>query len=38
MGDKPADPAKVPDFSVMDNVPELHTTKRDKIMIKAKSS
>jgi len=25
----------VPDFSVMDNVPELHTTKRDKIMINA---
>ena len=35
MGDKPADPAKVPDFSVLDNVPELHTTKRDCIMIKA---
>ena len=35
MGDQPADPAKVPDFSVMDNVPELHTTKRDKIMVKA---
>ena len=35
MGDKPADPAKVPDFSVMDNVPELHTTKLDKIMVKA---
>ena len=27
--------SKVPDFSVMDNVPELHTTKRDSIMIKA---
>ncbi len=35
MGDQPADPAKVPDFSVMDNVPELHTTKLDKIMVKA---
>jgi vanillate O-demethylase monooxygenase subunit len=35
MGDKPADPAKVPDFSVLDNVPELHTTKRDRITIKA---
>jgi vanillate O-demethylase monooxygenase subunit len=35
MGDKPADESKVPDFSVMDNVPELHTTKRDNIMIKA---
>ena len=35
MGDQPADPAKVPDFSVMDNVPALHTTKLDKIMVKA---
>ena len=35
MGDKPADHTKVPDFSVMDNVPELHTTKLDKIMVKA---
>ena len=35
MGDQPADPAKVPDFSVMDNVPELHATKLDKIMVKA---
>ena len=35
MGDQPADPSKVPDFSVMDNVPELHTTKRDRITIKA---
>jgi vanillate O-demethylase monooxygenase subunit len=35
MGDRPADPAKVPDFSVLDNVPELHTTKRDRITIKA---
>jgi phenylpropionate dioxygenase-like ring-hydroxylating dioxygenase large terminal subunit len=35
MGDAPADPAKVPDFSVLDNVPELHTTKRDSIVIRA---
>ena len=35
MGDKAADESAVPDFSVMDNVPELHTTKRDSIMIKA---
>jgi vanillate O-demethylase monooxygenase subunit len=31
MGDRAPDHAKVPDFSVLDNVPELHTTKRDKI-------
>ena len=35
MGDKPADVAKIPDFSVMDDVPELHATKLDKIMVKA---
>jgi vanillate O-demethylase monooxygenase subunit len=35
MGDKPADPSKVPDFSMMDDVPELHATKRDRITIKA---
>jgi phenylpropionate dioxygenase-like ring-hydroxylating dioxygenase large terminal subunit len=35
MGEQPADPAKVPDFSVLDNVPETHTTKRDGIKIKA---
>jgi phenylpropionate dioxygenase-like ring-hydroxylating dioxygenase large terminal subunit len=35
MGDGPADPAKVPDFSVLDNVPELHATKRDRITIRA---
>ena len=35
MGERPADPAKVPDFSVLDNVPELHTTKRDRITIRA---
>ena len=28
-------PSKVPDFSVLDNVPELHATKRDSIIIKA---
>jgi phenylpropionate dioxygenase-like ring-hydroxylating dioxygenase large terminal subunit len=35
MGDAPADPDKVPDFGVLDNVPELHTTKRDSIVIRA---
>ncbi len=35
MGDAPADPAKVPDFAVLDNVPELYTTKRDSITIAA---
>ena len=35
MGEQPADPAKVSDFSVMDDVPVLHTTKLDKIMVKA---
>jgi phenylpropionate dioxygenase-like ring-hydroxylating dioxygenase large terminal subunit len=35
MGDKPADRSKIPDFSVMDNAPDLHTTKLDKIMVKA---
>jgi phenylpropionate dioxygenase-like ring-hydroxylating dioxygenase large terminal subunit len=35
MGEQAADESKVPDFSVMDNVPELHTTKRDRITIKA---
>ena len=35
MGDKAADDGKVPDFAVLDNVPELHTTKRDSIVIKA---
>jgi phenylpropionate dioxygenase-like ring-hydroxylating dioxygenase large terminal subunit len=35
MGDRPADPAKVPDFSVLDNVPEMHATKRDRITINA---
>jgi phenylpropionate dioxygenase-like ring-hydroxylating dioxygenase large terminal subunit len=35
MGEREADPAKVPDFRVLDNVPELHATKRDSIVIKA---
>jgi vanillate O-demethylase monooxygenase subunit len=35
MGDKPADAATVPDFAVLDNVPELHTTKRDSLVIRA---
>jgi phenylpropionate dioxygenase-like ring-hydroxylating dioxygenase large terminal subunit len=35
MGAAPADAAKVPDFGVLDNVPELHGTKRDSIVIKA---
>ena len=35
MGDQPADPAKVPDFSVLDNVPQMHATKRDRITISA---
>jgi phenylpropionate dioxygenase-like ring-hydroxylating dioxygenase large terminal subunit len=35
MGDQPADASKIPDFGVLDNVPELHTTKRDSIVIKA---
>ena len=35
MGAAPADESKVPDFGVLDNVPELHTTKRDSITIKA---
>jgi phenylpropionate dioxygenase-like ring-hydroxylating dioxygenase large terminal subunit len=35
MGAAPADAGKIPDFSVLDNVPELHTTKRDGIVIRA---
>jgi phenylpropionate dioxygenase-like ring-hydroxylating dioxygenase large terminal subunit len=35
MGAGPADAGKVPDFSVLDNVPEPHTTKRDNIVIRA---
>jgi vanillate O-demethylase monooxygenase subunit len=35
MGEQAADPAMVPDFSVLDNVPDLYTTKRDNIVIQA---
>jgi phenylpropionate dioxygenase-like ring-hydroxylating dioxygenase large terminal subunit len=35
MGEREPDQSKVPDFSVLDNVPEMHTTKRDKMTIKA---
>jgi vanillate O-demethylase monooxygenase subunit len=35
MGDQAPDESKVPNFSVMDNVPELYSTKRDMIVIKA---
>jgi vanillate O-demethylase monooxygenase subunit len=35
MGERPPDLAKVPDFSVLDNVPEMHATKRDRITIRA---
>src|ERR1700757_4166889 len=35
MGEQPPDAAKVPDFGVLDNVPELHATKRDRITIRA---
>jgi len=35
MGDKPADPAKIPDFSALDNVPELHVMPFDSIHVKA---
>ena len=35
MGGAAADAAMVPDFGVLDNVPELHTTKRDNIVIRA---
>ncbi|MSP44835.1 MAG: aromatic ring-hydroxylating dioxygenase subunit alpha [Xanthobacteraceae bacterium] len=35
MGDKAPDHSMIPDFSVMDNVPALHSTKLDKIMVKA---
>ena len=35
MGDKEPDHSKVPDFNVLDNVPELHSTKRDGFTIKA---
>ncbi len=35
MGDRTPDTGKIPDFSVLDNVPEMWTTKRDKMSIKA---
>src|SRR5260370_6096325 len=35
MGDQSPDASKVPDFSVLDNVPERHATKRDRITIRA---
>jgi phenylpropionate dioxygenase-like ring-hydroxylating dioxygenase large terminal subunit len=35
MGEQPPDLTKVPDFSVLDNVPEMHATKRDRITIRA---
>ncbi|CAN0228143.1 unnamed protein product [Phaeothamnion confervicola] len=35
MGDATPDTASIPDFSVLDNVHELHTTKRDQMVIKA---
>ena len=35
MGDRPADPAKIPDFRVLDDAPALYATKLDRITIKA---
>ena len=35
MGESPPELSKVPDFSVLDNVPEMHATKRDRITIRA---
>lgn len=35
MGDAAPDESKIPDFSVLDNVPALHTTKHDSIVIGA---
>jgi len=35
MGERKPNLAKVPDFSVLDNVPEMHATKRDRITIRA---
>jgi vanillate O-demethylase monooxygenase subunit len=34
-GERPPDASKVPDFSVLDNIPEMHATKRDGITIRA---
>jgi vanillate O-demethylase monooxygenase subunit len=35
MGEREPELGKVPDFSVLDNVPEMHATKRDRITIRA---
>jgi phenylpropionate dioxygenase-like ring-hydroxylating dioxygenase large terminal subunit len=35
MGERTPDVSKVPDFSVLDNVAEIHATKRDRITIRA---
>jgi vanillate O-demethylase monooxygenase subunit len=35
MGEQAPDLAKVPDFGMLDNVPEMHATKRDRITIRA---
>ena len=35
MGDKPADPSKIPDFSELDGVPDLHSTKRDSMVVRS---
>ena len=35
MGERPADASKVPDFSVLDNTAPIHSTKRDRITIRA---
>jgi phenylpropionate dioxygenase-like ring-hydroxylating dioxygenase large terminal subunit len=35
MGERTPDASKVPDFSVLDNIPEIHATKRDGITIRA---
>ena len=37
MGTAPAVESKIPDFGVLDNVPELHSSKRDSIVLKANS-
>lgn len=35
MGDKPADPARIPNFEIMDDVPPLHVMPLDRIVVKA---
>jgi vanillate O-demethylase monooxygenase subunit len=35
MGDRAADPAAIPDFSVIDDAPEAHITQRDHILVQA---